>query len=154
MRSRIPFLIAVLATVSTTISCLSSGRASRNNFGEWLYPQRLQAALSRAEEDRHVLLEQLLRDYDPNVRIVAAAALADVRSESSIEPLVTSLQDSDIFVRSTAQQALARIGIPAIRRLLQGVRSGMGNPPAHVQALALFGLLGHLNTGELPIELV
>jgi TonB family protein len=30
----------------------------------------------------------------------------------------------------------------------------MGNPPAHVQALALFGLLGHLNTGELPIELV
>ena len=148
MQPRPRIVIPLLVALISTVSCVSSSRALRGQLDEWVYPPRLQTALSKTEGDRRALLEQLLRDYEPNVRIVAAENLAAIKSENSVEALVVSLEDSDIFVRSLAQQGLARIGTPAVMRLLQGVRSG--RYPSHVQALALVAMLGYLDTAALP----
>jgi TonB family protein len=147
MQARARIVILVLAALISTVSCVSSSRAVRGQVDEWVYPLRLQTALSKTEGDRRTLLEQLLRDYEPNVRIVAAENLAAIKSENSIEPLVASLEDSDVFVRCLAQQRLARIGTPAVTRLLQGVRSG--RYPSHLQALALVAMLGYLDISAL-----
>lgn len=81
-----PGYVFTIAAVICVSSCISSARKSRVGDA-WRYPPRLQIALSRESlNDRRVLLEQLLSDYDPNVRVSAAEHLALIKQNIQSMP--------------------------------------------------------------------
>ena len=70
------------------------------------------------------LIESALNDKDEDVRQVAAAALGDVKSRTSIPRLRQALADESPEVRFTAARALWQMGDRSGRDLFVGILSG------------------------------
>jgi HEAT repeat protein len=71
------------------------------------------------------MLEQLLqqlKDEDSYVREQAVKALAQIKDERSVEPLVAALKDTDSTVRDYAVLALKMIGGPAVEFLVEALK--------------------------------
>ena len=73
---------------------------------------QLKEAVGQLEEDGDVqgLVEILKKSGDANVRRAAAQALSTVGDESAVDPLITSLKDTEYTVAIWAAAALAEIG--------------------------------------------
>jgi len=71
----------------------------------------------------------MLDQEDPSHRWKAAEALARIRDERSVEPLIRALTDADWRVRQKAAWALGKIGDPRalvpLRRALMHEREGV-----------------------------
>ena len=74
------------------------------------------------------LVESLLRDRDPDVRTVAAAALAEMSSRRSIPALRRVLSDDSAVVRFAAAKSLWQLGDYSGREILTGVLQGDSSP--------------------------
>ena len=61
------------------------------------------------KEGDEFLIELLLRDPDPHMRIAAARSLGDRRVEKAVDALATALTDEDCHVGSNAARALAKL---------------------------------------------
>jgi HEAT repeat protein len=70
------------------------------------------------------LVESLLHDRDPDVRTVAAAALAEMNSRRSIPALRKALSDDLAVVRFAAAKSLWQLGDYSGREILTGVLQG------------------------------
>ena len=82
--------------------------------------------LTRVGEPAVPILIKVLKGGDVNARCNAVMALGEFgeKAEAAIPPLVGALTDISGDVRGTAQQALARIGEPAIPALIEAANSG------------------------------
>ncbi|MFO7676597.1 MAG: HEAT repeat domain-containing protein [bacterium] len=87
----------------------------------------------------------LLRDdYEPS-RIVTCEALGKLKARSAIPELIRALADRLFTVRSAAEDALGKVGRPAVEPLLAAVDGG--RPPATGHVLrVLAGLVPELDT--------
>jgi HEAT repeat protein len=74
------------------------------------------------------LVESLLHDKDPDVRTVAAAALAEMNSRRSIPVLRRLLDDDSAVVRFAAAKSLWQLGDYSGREILTGVLQGDSSP--------------------------
>jgi HEAT repeat protein len=74
------------------------------------------------------LVESLLRDKDPDVRGVAAAALAEMNSRRSIPALRRVLNDDSAVVRFAAAKSLWQLGDYSGREILTDVLQGDSSP--------------------------
>jgi HEAT repeat protein len=79
---------------------------------------------------------EALDSRDPHRRLRAAEALATLRTERAIQPLLGAFKDYDSAVREMAANALADIGEPALEEL----RASLQSPDATVQRLAAHAL--------------
>jgi HEAT repeat protein len=68
------------------------------------------------------LLEAFERHPRESVRHLAACVLGDIKDPRAIEPLIAALSRSDIY--SSAQEALVRIGEPALEPLMRAMTRG------------------------------
>ena len=69
------------------------------------------------------LIERLVRDADPAIRIESARRLGLLHAEPAIRPLISALGDRDAGVRAHAAGALGRIGSSdAVRSLLTALQ--------------------------------
>ena len=89
------------------------------------------AALREGQAATEAFIEAL-GSRDPHRRQQAAEALAAVRQERAIQPLLKALKDYDPKVQDAAVQALVAIGLPA----LEGLRASLESPDAAVERLA------------------
>lgn len=89
----------------------------------------------------------LLRDdYEPS-RIVTCEALGKLKAESSVPDLVAALADRLFTVRSAAEDALGKLGRPALEPLLTALAEQ--RPPALGHSLRVLGkLAAELDTTE------
>ncbi len=75
--------------------------------------------LGRIGEEAVELLIGSLRDQDKNVRMLAAKALGEARSERAIEHLINALKDKEWPIRNTAAKALENYGPPIVEKITQ-----------------------------------
>ena len=80
-------------------------------------------ALVLREAILNVLAQALLNDNAESVRIHAAEALGKIEDARAVDPLTQALQDSNSAVRSTATQALGKIGKPAAESLIEALKN-------------------------------
>jgi hypothetical protein len=80
-------------------------------------PNRLNTDLTTAIDPLLVMLK------DTNVNAVASAAyaLGEIRAEKAIRPLLDIIGQDDIAIRSKAVEALAKIGDPAVKGLIEAL---------------------------------
>jgi HEAT repeat protein len=64
------------------------------------------------------LIETLLKDRDHNVRQEAAIALGDIKDVRAVEPLIEALKDNEGYMRHHVEEALLKIGEPAVNPLI------------------------------------
>jgi HEAT repeat protein len=62
-----------------------------------------------------------LSDFDPTVRRFAVKKLIELVNPISVPYLITSLNDDDVFVKTNAEDALNKIGEPAIPHLVDAL---------------------------------
>jgi len=118
---RNPFLRTLVATallIGVFAACSKRVLVNGTDSNTVQMPERLKKAIASSDETKRSSLEVLLKDGDPNVRILAAENLGTIASESSIPALMGSIEDRDIFVRGASREALLRIGLPAVDVLL------------------------------------
>jgi len=94
-------------------------------------------ALARLGEPAAPAMIELLRHPDPDQRKLAADILGQMESRQAEEPLIAALEDSDVNVRVSAAEALARIGGDAAGR---GLERLLRQPCPLLQLCALEGL--------------
>src|SRR5438874_12053312 len=63
----------------------------------------------------------VLYDADIEVRRAAATSLGECGDPSAVDPLVAVVWDRCSFIQWEASGALARIGLPGVRRLAEGL---------------------------------
>jgi HEAT repeat protein len=78
-------------------------------------------ALIRGDESAR-LLAQHLADPDEPTRCAAALGLGQLRSEAAIPLLLAALSDVSGWVRDSAADALAMIGVPALPELVEAMK--------------------------------
>lgn len=66
-------------------------------------------------------LLEMLKDDNPGAVASAAYALGELRSTEAIKPLLEILGQDDMAIRKNATEALAKIGDPAIRGLIEAL---------------------------------
>jgi HEAT repeat protein len=89
---------------------------------DWVICKAAAAALGAIGDPRAVeSLLAALRDSDWSVRKTAIAALGGIGDARAIEPLLGSLR-ADLAVREPVEEALARIGAPAVEPLLAALQ--------------------------------
>jgi HEAT repeat protein len=100
------------------------------------------AAHVLAPEDLVALLEKVLQDKDPSVRLVAAARLRQLGppAAAAAKQLALALADEKQDVAEAAAEALVRIGPPAVQPLAEQLASK--NVAAKKLALAALARLG------------
>jgi hypothetical protein len=74
-------------------------------------------------DPRRESFEYLLRDSDPDIRVVAAKELIHIGSVQSIPSLVDALRDENVYVRTASHRALMLMGAPTIEVLLTRLAS-------------------------------
>ncbi len=90
-------------------------------------------ALAASPHTRTLDLIPLLSDSSPDVRAAAALALCQHPGEEAVEPLIRLLMDEDALAAGLAGNALAKIGSPAVPRLLEVMQEA----PLSARILAL-----------------
>ncbi len=75
-------------------------------------------ALIGGDEAEHLLVEHLA-DSDEPTRCAAALGLGQLRSQEAIPALLSSLADASGWVRDSAADAVAMIGVPALPGLVE-----------------------------------
>ncbi len=91
-------------------------------LGEWSkkFPEFREQAVA-------ALTNALINDlYDP-VRSSAAESLGKIGYVGAVGPLTKAMEDRVFVVRTTATQALGKIGKPAVESLIEGLKSGDEN---------------------------
>ena len=68
-------------------------------------------------------LIELLNDANSSVVVSAAYALGEIKSREAIEPLIAILGKEDQVIRHNACEALGKIGLPALRLLIESLES-------------------------------
>lgn len=81
--------------------------------------------LVRIGEPAVLPLIDALKAGNPNLtRQGAAMALGEIRDVRAIEPLVEVLMKDELSIREAAVDAVAKIGEPAVRRLIKALKDG------------------------------
>lgn len=106
--------------------------------------------ISLPPESAVPLLQQVLKDKQPSVRLVAAGRLRNLAAKAAAAStdLGTALADEDEAVRLAASEALVRIGPPAVPALRTALESK--NVNAKKLALACLSALGPTAKDALP----
>ncbi|MBS7250415.1 MAG: HEAT repeat domain-containing protein [Candidatus Freyarchaeota archaeon] len=92
-------------------------------------------------------LAKSLNDSDPEVRIAAAQALANIGGPEAAEALAKALGDSDESVRAEVFQALIRIGEKAVEALVRELKSN--SPQVRRGSAEALDALGWTPSGEM-----
>jgi HEAT repeat protein len=131
----------VRATAARALLRSSDGPARRTLLdmagspaADWRRLALVQLAESGQEPE---LVVAGLSDPDPSVRRAAASAVAGLRSDRSVDPLIESLGDPDPGVREAASEALAGLGPAVTARVVEA----LSRPDLEAGALAALGRL-------------
>jgi len=75
------------------------------------------------KEDVESLIKVLKFQKEKRIRLEATRALGDIGNVRAIEALIQALMDSEKDVRSTAEEALVKIGEPSVEPLIKALKN-------------------------------
>jgi hypothetical protein len=110
-------------------------------------------SLGEIKDERAVepLIEALKNDSDSAVKAHAATALGDIGDKRAIAPLIDTFSSDFVFgvYPDAAQNALAKIGEPAVDPLIEALKG-----PSKERAIIALGMIGDKRATEPLIEIM
>jgi len=130
----------VLGLIADPRAIQPLAKALINEDSEWIRCE-MGASLGSIGTPATPVLIMVLREGSPDVRYIAAIALAGIGSAEAVEPLIMALEDEDWRVRGVAAQAIGYLGDPlAVRPLAAALDDKVSYVRRHAAwALALMG---------------
>ncbi len=103
-------------------------------------------ALGKIGDERAInALRQMLTHEDRTVRKEAVIALGEIQSATAVYPLIECFADKDVNIRRATEDALIKIGEPAVKELI----AALNNENTFVRSSALNTII-HIGTPAVP----